>query len=124
MKKIHQFYTCVIGIILAFTTSTLLAGEVVVVDAKAQQSDAGWSFDVTLEHTDEGWDHYADAWRIVDEDGAVLGTRTLLHPHENEQPFTRSLGKVQIPKSITTVYIEAHDKIHGWSPDKFKLILK
>ena len=82
-----------------------------------------WSVKVTLKHDDTGWDHYADNWRIVDDEGAILGDRVLLHPHVNEQPFTRSLGDVKIPEGITSVYIEAHDKVHGWTPSRLKVDL-
>jgi len=44
----------------------------------------------------------------------VLATRTLLHPHENEQPFTRSLSGVRIPDGVTEVIVRAHDKVHGY----------
>ncbi|WP_420348359.1 hypothetical protein [Pelagibius sp.] len=90
------------------------AGEadVVAVEA-AQEGDGSWRFRVTVAHADEGWDHYADRWEVVAPDGRVLGTRVLLHPHENEQPFTRSLGGVVIPDDIDTVTVRAHDSVHG-----------
>ena len=101
------------------------AGEVEIVHARFRHSGAGtWSVDVTLRHADSGWDHYADAWRVVAGDGTVLGTRTLYHPHETEQPFTRSLGGVAIPASMMTVYVEAHDKVHGWSPQRVPVNLE
>jgi len=78
---------------------------------------------VTLEHDDSGWEHYADAWRVVGRDGAVFGTRTLYHPHENEQPFTRSLSGIAIPPGTGTVWVEAHDKVHGWSSGRLELDL-
>lgn len=99
------------------------AGNVEIVNATAQQGNSGWRFDVTLKHEDSGWDHYADAWRIITEDGKELGTRTLLHPHENEQPFTRSLGNVALPSGVDHVYIEAHDKVHGWAKQRFRIEL-
>ena len=55
-------------------------------------------FDVTVSHADEGWEHYANAFEILDSEGNILGTRELLHPHVNEQPFTRTLANVMIPK--------------------------
>lgn len=70
-------------------------------------------FTVTVLHTDEGWDHYADRWQVLGPDGEVLGTRTLLHPHEHEQPFTRSLEGVAIPPDIDHVTLRAHDSVHG-----------
>lgn len=100
------------------------ANDVRVVDVKAYKEGGGWTFDVTLEHEDSGWEHYADAWRVVSEDEKVVyGTRTLFHPHENEQPFTRSQSGIKIPDDVSTVYIEAHDKLHGWSPDRYKYSL-
>ncbi|MEN8262554.1 MAG: hypothetical protein ABFR82_03755 [Nitrospirota bacterium] len=51
---------------------------------------------------------------MLDPEGNVLGTRTLYHPHVNEQPFTRSLSGVKIPADVTTVTIRAHDSIHKY----------
>jgi len=101
-----------------------LANEVEIVHAGFRQSAPGtWSVEVTLAHADEGWEHYADAWRVVAPDGTVLGTRTLYHPHDNEQPFTRGLGGVAIPAGMATVFIEAHDKVHGWSAQRLAVNL-
>ncbi len=74
-----------------------------------------WRFDVTLSHPDTGWEHYADGWRVLDTDGKELGLRVLHHPHVNEQPFTRSLGGVEIPAGTSTVQIEARCFVDGWS---------
>jgi hypothetical protein len=99
------------------------AGEADVIAAKASRSGGTWRFDVTVRHGDRGWEHYADAWRVVGPDGAVLGTRTLYHPHVNEQPFTRSLSGVAIPAGVTEVTVEAHDKVHGWGGTKLTVSL-
>lgn len=110
----------VVGIALVGQT---FAGEVEVVKTSFESRSGGsWHVRTTLLHGDTGWDHYADAWRVVDEKGEDLGTRTLYHPHENEQPFTRS-HTVHIPKGTTTVYVEAHDKVHGWSKQRIKVDL-
>ncbi|MEX3008793.1 hypothetical protein [Hoeflea sp. TYP-13] len=86
--------------------------EVVAVDA-VQQSNGQWRFSVTLRHDDEGWDHYANRWDVVGPDGTVYGERVLAHPHENEQPFTRSLSGVTIPGEVTSVVIRGNDSVHG-----------
>ena len=91
-----------------------VAGEADVVDAVVSMRDGVHGFDVTVRHADEGWDHYLDKWDVVGPDGAVLGTRELLHPHEAEQPFTRSLRSVVIPAGVTRVVIRAHDSVHGY----------
>ena len=92
------------------------AGEADVIQVEVRKSAAGtYAFDVTVRHADTGWDHYADAWEVVAPDGkTVLGTRKLLHPHENEQPFTRSLSGVRIPDGIDEVIVRAHDSVHGY----------
>lgn len=99
------------------------AGEVVVEKAVFEHQPGGWVVNVTLRHDDQGWKHYADAWRIVDEKGHVLATRTLYHPHDHEQPFTRSLSGVQLPPATRVVFIEAHDNKHGWSPRRIRVDL-
>ena len=76
--------------------------------------ESAYQFDVTVRHNDEGWDHYANKWDVVAPDGTVLATRILHHPHEKEQPFTRSLSGVKIPKSVNKVSIQAHDSVHGY----------
>ncbi len=92
-----------------------LAGEADVVGVKvSKQSGDTFRFDVTVRHADTGWDHYADKWDVVGPDGKVLGTRVLHHPHVDEQPFTRSLGGLKIPSSITKVTVRAHDKVDGY----------
>ncbi len=95
-------------------SSLVFAGEADVIDVKITKTDADmYRFSVTVAHNDEGWDHYADKWDILDEAGNVLGTRVLMHPHENEQPFTRSM-KISIPMGVKKVIVRAHDKIHGY----------
>ena len=111
-----SLHSLLLGAILFFFNLTLSANEVEVVNVKANQSkDQSWNFDVTLKHDDEGWDHYANEWQIIAPDNKILGTRTLYHPHVNEQPFTRSLSGVKIPKEIKTVRIIAKDTVHGLS---------
>lgn len=101
------------GAILWASLFTAQAGEADVVAAKAEKrSDGSFSFSVTVKHADTGWDHYANKFEIVTPNGTVLGTRVLTHPHVEEQPFTRSLGSVQIPDGLTEVIIRAGDSVH------------
>ena len=96
------------------SASGVAAGEADVLEVEITHSgDERYRVTVTVRHADEGWDHYADQWRVVAPDGTVLGTRTLHHPHETEQPFTRSLGGVSIPADVDEVTVEARDTIHG-----------
>lgn len=91
------------------------AGEADVLQVKPScTADLVCSFAVTVEHADSGWDHYANKWDVLLTDGTVVASRELLHPHENEQPFTRSLQNVRLPRGTTEVEVRAHDKVHGY----------
>ncbi len=101
------------------------ANEVEIVDVKAHQSsDKSWSFAVTLKHNDEGWDHYANEWQVIAPDNKILATRTLYHPHVNEQPFTRNTSGVKIPDDMETVRVIAKDTVHGLSKKAMEVNLK
>ena len=67
-----------------------------------------------MRHNDQGWDNYADAWQVIDVEGNVLGERILLHPHDNEQPFTRSQSGIVIPDGVTQVIVQAKDNVEGF----------
>jgi len=99
-------------------SGTVFAGETRIVDVKVQCSGS-CTFSVTLQHEDEGWDHYANQWDVMTLDGVLLGSRVLYHPHVNEQPFTRSLSGVKIPTGTKSVKIRAKDSVHGYSKQEY-----
>jgi len=100
----------------ASTTSGAESNECAHVRAVTVTADGGgtFSFQVTVASTDTGWDKYADAWEVRSPDGTVLGERVLAHPHETEQPFTRSVSGVVIPPDVTEVTVAAHDLVLGF----------
>jgi hypothetical protein len=103
------------GLLALLAAATTRAGEANVIDVTARQTAAGiYHFEVTLQHDDTGWKHYADKWEVIGPNGGILATRILYHPHVNEQPFTRSLGGVEIPPGVSTVTIRGHDLVHGY----------
>lgn len=110
-------------VVVLFLPAVGAAGQADVLDAEADGGDGTWRFTVTVRHADEGWDHYADQWQVLTPDGEVLGTRTLYHPHVDEQPFTRSLSDVAIPADVDRVVIRARDSVHGYSGVTFELTL-
>lgn len=87
-------------------------------------ADGTYRFNVTVRHADDGWEHYADIWQVIGPDSVVLGERVLLHPHDNEQPFTRSQSGIVIPAGVRSVTIRAHDKKHGWGGEELTLELQ
>ena len=102
------------------TALPAIAGQVEIVHTQFILRAGTWQVFTTFKHGDTGWEHYADAWRVVTETGDVLATRTLFHPHVEEQPFTRSQGGIAIAKDTHIVFVEAHDKEHGWSPQRVR----
>lgn len=89
-----------------------------------------WTFSVTVSHPDTGWEDYADGWDVVAPDSTVLKTnpddpftRVLLHPHENEQPFTRSQSGLIIPAGVEQVTVRAHDLVDGFGGQEITLDL-
>jgi hypothetical protein len=107
------------------------AGNADVLHVRAVQAgDGAWTFHVTVSHPDTGWEDYADGWDVVTPDGAVLKpdaenpfTRLLLHPHVEEQPFTRSQSGIRIPEGITQVRVRAHDLVDGYGGQEVTLDL-
>ena len=97
-------------------------GNADVVYVKAiENTEGSWTFQVSVSHPDIGWDDYADGWDVVLPDGIVIKpdssvkfTRTLLHPHVNEQPFTRSQSGIIIPLEVLRVKVRAHDIVDGY----------
>jgi len=81
----------------------------------------GWTFSVTVQHPDTGWSDYCNGWDVVTDQGEILKsssqdqfTRLLLHPHEHEQPFTRSQSGLHVPEGATILTVRAHDIVHGF----------
>lgn len=77
-----------------------------------------YEFQVTVQHVDASWDHFADRWEIIGPGGRVLGTRVLYHPHIGERHFTRKLRGVTIPEGVEHVIVRVHDKLHGYGREK------
>jgi hypothetical protein len=105
--------------------SPVIAGEADVVGVEVNcNAESGCDFHVTVLHDDEGRDHYANRWEVLTPDGEILATRELAHPHENEQPFTRSLRGVRIPDGLDEVVIRAGDSVHGYGGKTISVNLK
>lgn len=100
MKRIILFTSLLVS--LNSWSSPVTIGAVKFTDLGGQR----YRVDVTLEHADSGWDHYANRWWLEDENSNVLGERVLAHPHVDEQPFTRS-QTIHIPSSLKSVFVKA-----------------
>ncbi|MFD1340981.1 hypothetical protein [Litorisediminicola beolgyonensis] len=111
-------------LMIAASAHALRADEARVLDGEASKTGMGWRISATVQHADTGWENYADAWRAEDVSGKVLGTRELLHPHVQEQPFTRSLSSVMVPDGTRELILRARCHEHGWSEQSFTLTLR
>ena len=106
-------------VLMVLVASSAWAGEADVIEARvAKTADLTYRFEVTVKHADTGWDHYANKWDLLGPDDTILGTRVLLHSHVAEQPFTRSLGGINVPKGIESVTVRAHDSVHGYGGEQ------
>jgi len=110
-------------VLCAFMAGPALADDPVIKNVSAHRSGDTWRFDVTVSHPETGWDDYADGWRVLDMEGNELGLRVLHHPHENEQPFTRSLSGVEIPEGMPQVQVQARTNVDGWAEETFVVTL-
>ena len=111
-------------LLLVFPLMVTYAGEADVITVEVMKlEDSTYTFDVTVSHNDEGWNHYVNKWDVVGSDGTVYGTRTLYHPHVDEQPFTRSLSGVKIPKGVGRVTVRAHDSVHEYGGKVVTIVL-
>ncbi len=114
----------VLLILFTLCAFPLYAGEADVLKVEvSKEAGRSFSFTVTLQHADEGWNHYADRWEVLAPDGRVLATRTLYHPHVDEQPFTRSLAGVDVPAGLATVKVRAHDSVHEYGGRVVEVVL-
>jgi hypothetical protein len=112
--KPASLFTLLLFLSCSSSTSSLADVE----EVRLVQRGDMWDFYVTVRHDDTGWDHYADWWRVTTPDGEEIAKRELQHPHVDEQPFTRSLEGVRIPEGVTSIVVEAHDKVHGYGGKK------
>lgn len=86
-----------------------------VIAAEATRDAAGtWTFAVTLSSPYDSPTRYADAWRVLDEDGTEIAVRVLTHDHASEQPFTRSLPGIEIDEAVKEVTVQGRDLVNGW----------
>ena len=79
-----------------------------------QSKDGSWCIYTTVRHNDEGWDHYANAWQVLDMEGNEIAWRMLAHPHDDEQPFERDQCAVSIPPEVSKLIVQAKCNVHGF----------
>lgn len=96
---------------------TAATPDAVLTFVRATLSGDTWSFAVSVDHPDTGWEDYTDGWHVETPAGEILTTRILAHPHVGERPFTRSSSGFAIPDGVTEVHVRAHDLISGYGTE-------
>jgi len=98
---------------VAMLTAPAWAGDADVVGVRTTRRGAGvYDFAVTVRSKDTGWDRYADRLEAIGPDGTVIASRTLDHPHDDEQPFTRDIRSVPVG-GTAKITIRVHFKPSG-----------
>jgi len=124
MQRTRRLFWLSLGMAVFIGAPYGWAGEPSILDATAEANPNGtYSISATLFHKDEGWKHYADKFEVLDRDGKIIATRILYHPHESDQPFTRTISNVAVPVGSQSVIIRAHDLVHGYGERTFSLEL-
>lgn len=88
-----------------------------IVDVTVEGSGSRFTVSATISSPYDSSERYADAFRVRTRDGKVLGVRELAHPHTNQQPFTRSLTDLRIPKNVSVIEVQGRDLVNGWGGD-------
>lgn len=96
--------------------------DVISATAKARDADT-FDFDVTVSSPYDTPQRYADGFRVTGKGGEIYGERKLWHDHATEQPFTRDLHGVRIPRAVRSVTVQARDQKFGYGGRTVELTL-
>lgn len=95
-----------------------------VIDVKVKaRGENQFDFDVTIASPYDTPQRYADGFRVSGAEGTQYGERKLLHDHATEQPFTRDLYGVAIPRGVRAVVVQARDQKFGYGGKTVEVVL-
>lgn len=112
------------AVVSLFLSTSLWAADqkypdVVGVQVRSSGGDT-FDFDVTVSSPYDSPQRYADAFRVTGPKGEVYGERSLAHDHAGEQPFTRDLYGVTVPKGVRSVSVQGRDQRFGYGGKTFE----
>lgn len=96
--------------------------DVIAAMVAARDADT-FDFDVTVSSPYDTPQRYADGFRVTGRGGEIFGERKLWHDHATEQPFTRDLHGVRIPRAVRSVVVQARDQKFGYGGRTVELTL-
>lgn len=84
-NKIKTLLAIVITMASLSYAANALTGEANVLGVNVDPlAERQYRISMTLSHADTGWDHYANAWQVLNKNGEVIGERVLQHSYVNE----------------------------------------
>ena len=101
-------------IVMSAPPAKAASGDAKVIAVTAAGAFGAYTFNVTIASNDTGCAHYVDWWEVVDENGALVYRRVLLHDHADEQPFTRDGGPASV-RADQIVTVRAHVNTSGYA---------
>jgi hypothetical protein len=66
---------------------------------------------------------FADGWRVLTADGAVVAEQRVAHRHPDEQPFWRRQSGVRVPRGVRRVVFEGRDSRNGYGGRRLTVTL-
>ncbi|MCM2306650.1 MAG: hypothetical protein NDI91_04160 [Sulfuritalea sp.] len=96
--------------------------DVIAATVQARNVDT-FDFNVTVSSPYDTPQRYADGFRVTGKVGEVYGERKLWHDHATEQPFTRDIHGVRIPRTVRSVVVQARDQKFGYGGRTVELVL-
>ena len=94
-----------------------------IVEVTPLANAGGYTFIVSMSSTYDSPERYADAWRVIGDDGVVYGMVEFDHENSTEQPVTRSLDGVAIPDAVDSVTVQGRDLVYGWGGETVEVDL-
>ncbi|MDH4275163.1 MAG: hypothetical protein OEW08_08995 [Gammaproteobacteria bacterium] len=97
-------------------------GQVVDVEFKHSRGDQ-WQVSTLVSHPNTSWTDFIDRWRVVSDEGHVLGEKFLNPEQIALGDYDKTVLTVGIPHATTVVFVEIHDSVKGWGKARVKVDL-
>ena len=113
MKLIYRLYF-ISSILLIMFIHNAQAGTVEILAVEFHKTGMDtWSVRVTLKHDDMGWEHYADNWQIVNENGKILKVKEVIEDdYLKRVPLKRELLNRALKEIIEDLKVTKVENYH------------
>lgn len=122
MRISSIFRLFVTFVIMGCFSTPVFAGGADVIDGEiSRDSNGRYTVTATIQHKDEGPEHFANHLQVLTPEGKVVGAMYFIDPHIHVQPFVTIVQSVNVPRGVRELRLRAHDKLHGYTGKEFKL---